>query len=625
MNPPRSLSFPRWFLFFVMFVTACVTASCSDGGVEEPPEEEPKEEEPLVRRFVGMAGDRIHIPDVQGSSLELRIPPGALPREEEIVIRRVPAADYPSEAGQGLVVGDVVLELLPDGLTFDEPIVLTTRIPAAAAELGGDEKMIVPSHVSRSSAGTLDRPATVTTRSRTGSATISARLTHFSKHWTSRETVAGGLALRIDWPETSFTAGMSSVPNDLAITTSGEGSTSFTISYGVFVESASTNVIMPESFPAMDESGVLADELRAVLTQQLEEMEDPRELAVTSAAGGFTAEIAANGALPFEENQLPGLYCTGMGEGTAWLVARFSFGDVAEDLVLARELAIRCVPAATIDEMWPIDGRVGVGTASRVTFRFSEPMEASTLTISAEDGACEGSVQLRVGPDYDTCLGGTIEVISEDDATEFAVTSALEDETRYRLFIDSTVRTAAGYRFPGYTANNGFMTTRFPEDAKVMFSRSVTGNLGGVAGADELCTTLASKPAGVGTAKAMLTSTERYACTVANCGDGSEQLDWVFAPHTHYVRSDGVYMFTTNENGIFVDWPMNSLMGTGLNFWDGLNTDWTSRGTNCDGWTTNDAGVSGGVGFDSGAMDSQWLMGGSLTCNSVRPVFCIEQ
>lgn len=120
----------------------------------------------------------------------------------------------------------------------------------------------------------------------------------------------------------------------------------------------------------------------------------------------------------------------------------------------------------------------------------------------------------------------------------------------------------------------------------------------------------------------MLGAETRVACSVANCGTGNVQLDWVLHPNQHYVRRDGAYVFLTDGNGIHTAWSGGNDLGSALNFWDGLNADWTTRAPNCTNWTSTEG--EGAVGYDNG-FNNQWLIGGTIACAEGRPYICAEQ
>jgi Protein of unknown function (DUF1554)/Bacterial Ig-like domain len=270
----------------------------------------------------------------------------------------------------------------------------------------------------------------------------------------------------------------------------------------------------------------------------------------------------------------------------------------------------------------PLDRRVGVGTGSTIAITFGTPMQAGTVTVQPTSGPCTGSVQILEGPNFTTCVGAT-KATADNVVFTFTPTANLGNELRYKVSVSADALAADGRQVTAYAMTTGFRTQKFPVDAKILYmANAATGNLGGIAGADNTCTTKATRPVGVVTAKAMITAATRTACSVANCGNGNAQLNWVLRPNQHYVREDGAYVFLTDGNGIFTAYPGEHDLGSGLNFWDGLNANWTTRGPNCANWTST--ADTGAVGFDV-VLNSVWLTGGTLPCTSPRPFVCVEQ
>jgi hypothetical protein len=269
----------------------------------------------------------------------------------------------------------------------------------------------------------------------------------------------------------------------------------------------------------------------------------------------------------------------------------------------------------------PIAGRVGVGTANTVSVTFSLTMQASTLDAQPSDGACTGSVQLQVGPDFASCLGGTL-ATTDNRTFTFTPAAPLPADTALKLRVTSTATSVDGGALIPFVAS--FVTTHFPSDARVLYVITTNGNLGGAAGADAKCTGALGRPAGVTAAKAVLADSTRIACSVPNCGSGNVQTQWAMAPNTNYVRADGAFVWTTDANGIFTAWPMAQSLGSEINFWDGLNADWTSLTPNCSDWSDGSASASGTVGWDPSTA-SDWLVGGQLTCDFNGEIVCAEQ
>jgi cysteine-rich repeat protein len=150
-------------------------------------------------------------------------------------------------------------------------------------------------------------------------------------------------------------------------------------------------------------------------------------------------------------------------------------------------------------------------------------------------------------------------------------------------------------------------------------------NFGGIAGADAACN--ADKPTS-STYKALLVDgSSRIACVSAKCEDDgiSESLDWVLAPNTTYVSADGTTVIGTTTNVAIFEFPLSASFGTsGLSYWTGLTSNWTS-GDTCSAWT-------GTTGFfaDEGlgdATDSSAIQGVGESCATLAgAVFaCVEQ
>src|SRR5688500_8388479 len=71
----------------------------------------------------------------------------------------------------------------------------------------------------------------------------------------------------------------------------------------------------------------------------------------------------------------------------------------------------------------PGDGSIDVPVATQISLSFSAPVNASTVTAIAGDGACSGSVQVSADA-FAQCVGGNV---AAQSATTFALalTSAL--------------------------------------------------------------------------------------------------------------------------------------------------------------------------------------------------------
>lgn len=164
-----------------------------------------------------------------------------------------------------------------------------------------------------------------------------------------------------------------------------------------------------------------------------------------------------------------------------------------------------------------------------------------------------------------------------------------------------------------------------PVGAKRIFisATAFNGDLGGPSGADAKCQSDARAPSG-GTFKAMLAGGARRACTTPDCTSASEQQDWVFAANTSYVRLDGQPLFTSSSNGLVASYPLANDLGSAINFWAGLEADWTGHAESCAGWTSSSGELRGRVGWGA-ITDKSWIQGGNFTCADTAPLVCVEQ
>ncbi len=151
------------------------------------------------------------------------------------------------------------------------------------------------------------------------------------------------------------------------------------------------------------------------------------------------------------------------------------------------------------------------------------------------------------------------------------------------------------------------------------------GNLGGVSGADTLCTTNA--PSSLMSAKAMLVNGGRTACTTANCGGGAgEHSDWILNASTAYINRAGATVGTTTSAGIFT-FPLSAGMGEGGEWFNGFSgsKDWRGGGSSCLNWTSAVGSDVGNVGFND-VTSSGALAQYNQNCNRTDVyLICVEQ
>ncbi len=139
----------------------------------------------------------------------------------------------------------------------------------------------------------------------------------------------------------------------------------------------------------------------------------------------------------------------------------------------------------------------------------------------------------------------------------------------------------------------------------------VDGDLGGVSGADALCTTYNSHG---GTAKALIGTTDRQV-------GGS---DWVLSPNTGYFNVGADFIDVTDSNGWFTFDLYYSIAGylTNQKVYTGLNSDGSLVGDNCGNWTTVNSYGEVGV---AGSISDSAISKGVRSCDDELKIYCVVQ
>jgi hypothetical protein len=152
------------------------------------------------------------------------------------------------------------------------------------------------------------------------------------------------------------------------------------------------------------------------------------------------------------------------------------------------------------------------------------------------------------------------------------------------------------------------------------------GNLGGTAGADNMCQNDSYKP-GRGTYKALIVSSTRRACVTSNCSTSNEGIDWVLTANTKYVQKDSIKeVFTTNANGIFIFGTMTNKFTTfaSSQYYTGLTGTWQTSANTCNNWTSSSGGVNGQVG-DGSFTTTAAISSTTVPCSGTQRLVCVEQ
>ncbi len=145
--------------------------------------------------------------------------------------------------------------------------------------------------------------------------------------------------------------------------------------------------------------------------------------------------------------------------------------------------------------------------------------------------------------------------------------------------------------------------------------------------ADAVCNADSNKP-NSSTYKALISTSDRIACTSANCtvGGATENKQWILKANTTYKKSDGTTLGTTNSSGIITGNLGTDLGGTNsVDFaWTGLSSDWQGDSNDCSAWNddhNSGKGIAGGL-WEIG---SAWISGYQYGCDQKMSLICVEQ
>lgn len=139
----------------------------------------------VAEQLIGVDGGSITSSD---GRLSLHFPDGALPAENTITIKAVDPGQLGSEFND--IEVDVVYELGPDGLSFDEPVSVTLTMDAPSADDAAG-RTITALPLLTASGGTVEAGGNPDIQlNEDGTLTATAEITHFS-HIASAESIGG--------------------------------------------------------------------------------------------------------------------------------------------------------------------------------------------------------------------------------------------------------------------------------------------------------------------------------------------------------------------------------------------------------------------------------------------------
>lgn len=153
-------------------------------------------------------------------------------------------------------------------------------------------------------------------------------------------------------------------------------------------------------------------------------------------------------------------------------------------------------------------------------------------------------------------------------------------------------------------------------------STTFNGNLGGLDGADIICTNVAADTGISGSYRAILSSSTDNAITRLNLSGE------VYKKSTHSVirvaRSGTAFWNNDLQNTINVD--ENKATLTGMEGpWTGTNPGGGASLSTCMDWTDGTAGSFGTTGDTSTTQSAIWISANSFPCSEMRPLYCVEE
>lgn len=243
-----------------------------------------------------------------------------------------------------------------------------------------------------------------------------------------------------------------------------------------------------------------------------------------------------------------------------------------------------------------------------------------SLAPCADGQCCVGGACVASCPDCQTCIGGTC----ASDVTQNRTTCQLPDGDGTGVCCRGTC--CAGCCDAG--DENGVCS---PCMAFVT-STTYTGNLGGLAGADDKCQERAEAGGLWGTYKVWLSVTfgspaSRFRCTAASCSSqGYQGVDGTT------IASDWADLTTCGlDSGVCLDAAIRldeqRQLATTNPAWTNTRINGTSAGeiTSCQNWSNGTSGVVRGDTGQPGEVDSTWTFASLNGCTNARSLYCFQQ
>jgi hypothetical protein len=259
----------------------------------------------------------------------------------------------------------------------------------------------------------------------------------------------------------------------------------------------------------------------------------------------------------------------------------------------------------------------GVTTAGDIDLTIDFPGAGETASYSnVEIRRVDGAT-----PPVATCDGGGDNVTNYTTYTDDSFTQSLTENQFY------------SYRVCVWGIDGSLVSTttianvRAKPDKHYVFVTSGTyqGNLGGVAGADATCTSLANTAGYIGSFKALLST------TTVDVKDRISINAIVYNTLDQKV-ADNEADFWDNSLDLRIDRDQNGTQRSNSYVWSGSNSNGTRHVDTvwddmCTNWTTNSGSRDALFGWSSGQNGDDWLGWDNvdLECNQSMRIYCISQ
>lgn len=266
--------------------------------------------------------------------------------------------------------------------------------------------------------------------------------------------------------------------------------------------------------------------------------------------------------------------------------------------------------APTVSATSPADGATGVALSATVSATFSEAMNPATLstgTFTVEDGAANP-------------VTGTISVTTGDTVATFTPDAAFANGTTYTATVTTGAQDASGNALAADHAWS-FTTVLAPTHSVFLTSTTSNGNLGGLAGADQICATRATAAGLPGTWRTWISAVVSGTAIDAKDRVSDVTGGWKL-PGTSTVAVASIAELNALHTTAAIDRDENGAVITPQpqQAWTGTTSGGVASGSDCSAWTSTS---SAGTVYVLGS--SSTITQNVASCASSARLLCLEQ